>query len=396
MMSAETFRIWTARLLLGFVLVTIGFAIWRRAVPAPVVEAAPELTTTADTSAPQIIVYAAHMTFRCPECNQIEWFARELIENEYAEDLAAGRLDFRTVDYMRDQAFARTYNIASSTIVVVRMENDRELDFQRLDEVWTKVNDREAYFEYVRAAIENRLESEPEPTGWFWLAILTALWFGILTSISPCPLATNIAAISFVARHTGRLHSVLLAGILYTVGRTIAYIALGALIMAGLLASGEIAWFFQRYLNLLLGPALLLIAALLLGLLRATASVHLVGSGIQHRAEKGGWLWPILLGILFALSFCPVSAGLFFGVLIPLSVSHGSIVTLPLVYGIGTAAPVAVFALLIAFASQKLGSAFDRLTHVERWVRRITGGIFIIAGLYYSLVYVYELPIRLW
>ena len=229
-----------------------------------------------------------------------------------------------------------------------------------------------------------------------WVAIISALWFGILTSISPCPLATNIAAISFVARHTGRLHSVLLAGMLYALGRTIAYLALGALIMGGLFATGEVALFLQRYLNQALGPALILVGMLLLGLLRSTASVNLVGSRLQHRAEKGGWLWPLLLGMLFALSFCPVSAGLFFGVMIPLSVKSSSIVIIPLVYGLGTAAPVIVFALLIAFASQRLGRAFDRLAQVERWVRRITGFVFILAGIYYSLLYVYELPIKVW
>ncbi len=120
-----------------------------------------------------------------------------------------------------------------------------------------------------------------------WAALITALWFGILTSISPCPLATNIAAISFVSRHTGRLHSVLLAGILYTLGRTVAYVALGALIMSGLLASGQIALFLQQYLNQALGPALILVGMLLLGLLRSSASMHLVGEKVQHRAEKG-------------------------------------------------------------------------------------------------------------
>ncbi len=228
-----------------------------------------------------------------------------------------------------------------------------------------------------------------------WLALATALWFGIPTSISPCPLATNIAAISFVARHTGRLHSVLLAGLLYALGRTVAYLALGVLIMGGLLASGQIALFLQRYLNQVLGPALILVGMLLLGLLQSSASVHLVGRGIQHRAEKGGWLWPMLLGILFALSFCPVSAGLFFGVLIPLSAANESTFLLPLLYGIGTAAPVIVFALLIAFASQKLGKAFDRLTQIERWVRRATGAVFVVVGIYYSLVYVYGLPVKL-
>ncbi len=224
-----------------------------------------------------------------------------------------------------------------------------------------------------------------------WLTIATALWFGILTSISPCPLATNIAAISFVARKVGKIRTVLLSGLLYAAGRTVAYLVLGALIMAGLLASGQIALFLQRYLNQLLGPVLILVGMLLLGLLQSAASLSLVGNGMQARAAKGGIGWAALLGIMFALSFCPVSAGLFFGVLIPLSTVHESIVILPLVYGIGTAAPVIVFALLIAFASQRLGSAFNRLTRIERWVRRITGLIFVLAGIYYSLLYVYEL-----
>jgi cytochrome c-type biogenesis protein len=229
-----------------------------------------------------------------------------------------------------------------------------------------------------------------------WLAIASALWLGILTSISPCPLATNIAAISFIARKVDRMRAVLLSGLLYALGRTVAYLVLGVLIMAGLTASSEITLFLQRYLVQALGPALILVGMLLLGLWRSTASVSLVGAGMQARAAQGGIGWAALLGILFALSFCPVSAGLFFGVLIPLAASHQSLFVLPLLYGIGTALPVLVFALLIAFASQRLGSAFDRLTQIEAWVRRVTGLIFVLAGLYYSLLYVYELPIKLW
>lgn len=229
-----------------------------------------------------------------------------------------------------------------------------------------------------------------------WITIATAFWFGILTSISPCPLATNIAAISFIARKVEKMRAVLLSGFLYAAGRTVAYLALGTLITAGLLASGEIALFLQKYLNQALGPVLILVGMLLLGLLRSTASVSLVGAGVQERASKGGIGWAALLGILFALSFCPVSAGLFFGVLIPLSAANESMLILPLVYGIGTAVPVIVFAVLIAFASQRLGSAFNLLTQIERWVRRITGVIFVAAGIYYSLLYVYELPIKFW
>lgn len=229
-----------------------------------------------------------------------------------------------------------------------------------------------------------------------WLAIMSALWLGVLTSISPCPLATNIAAISFISRKMGEMRQVLLSGLLYAAGRTAAYLVLGALILAGLLASGRIALFLQQYLNQLLGPALILVGMFLLGLLGSSVSVTLVGSGMQARASRGGMLWALPLGALFALSFCPVSAGLFFGVLIPLSAANNSMVLLPLIYGVGTAAPVIVFAALIAFASQRIGMAFNILTRIERWVRFATGLIFIAAGIYYSLAYVYELPIKLW
>ncbi len=143
-------------LLLGFVLVTIGFAMGRRTAPVPMV---PEVDRVPSAMAGEshVVVYAAHMTFRCPECTQIEWLARELVEREFAGELADGRLAFQTVDYMRDTAFARKYNISSSTIVVVRFEDGEDQAFQRLDEVWTKLGNRDDYFAYVRAAIRESL-----------------------------------------------------------------------------------------------------------------------------------------------------------------------------------------------------------------------------------------------
>jgi cytochrome c-type biogenesis protein len=228
-----------------------------------------------------------------------------------------------------------------------------------------------------------------------WLALGTALWFGILTSISPCPLATNIAAVSFIGRKVGQTRSVLLAGLLYTLGRTAAYVLLGILVTAGLMAGGDIARFLQRYLNQALGPILIVVGMMLLGLLSSTASLHLAGERMQQRAAQGGAGWAFVLGVLFALSFCPVSAGLFFGGLIPLAAANESRALLPLLYGVGTAVPVLAFAGLITFASGQVGRAFDRLTQIERVVRLATGVLFILAGLYYSLVHVYEVPIKI-
>jgi cytochrome c-type biogenesis protein len=224
-----------------------------------------------------------------------------------------------------------------------------------------------------------------------WIAIGSAIWLGILTSISPCPLASNIAAISFITRRIGKTHEVLLSGLLYTLGRTLTYAALAAILVAGLLATGDIARFLQRYLNQILGPVLILVGMMLLGMVGSGLSFNLAGQGVQQKASRGGWWWSGLLGVLFALSFCPVSAGLFFGGLIALATQHSSPVFLPVLFGAGTALPVIVFAFLIAFGSQYVGKAFNRLTQIERWVRVATGVVFILAGVYYCLTYIYGL-----
>ena len=228
------------------------------------------------------------------------------------------------------------------------------------------------------------------------LAMGTALWLGILTSVSPCPLASNIAAISFIGRRVGKTRQVLLSGLLYTIGRTVAYQLLSVVIVMGLLATGDIARFLQRYLNQLLGPVLILVGMVLLGLLGFSFSLNLAGQGVQRRASKGGVLWSLLLGILVALSFCPVSAGLFFGGLIPLAAANESNVLLPLLFGVGTALPVIPFAFLIAFGSRYVGAAFNKLTQVERWVRTVTGTVFLLAGLYYCITHIYGISLLIW
>jgi cytochrome c biogenesis protein CcdA len=220
-------------------------------------------------------------------------------------------------------------------------------------------------------------------------ALITAVWLGILTAISPCPLATNIAAISFISRRIDSKKYVLLSGVLYTFGRTLAYVILGIIITAGMMASSTISLFLQKYLNEALGPILILLGMVLLGWIGSRVSLSLAGNRVQEKAAEGGIWWALLIGILFAVSFCPVSAALFFGGLIPLSIKHSSSLLLPVVYGIGTALPVIIFAFIIAFAAAYVGHTFHKLTAIELWVRRITGTIFILAGIYYCLTYIY-------
>lgn len=222
-----------------------------------------------------------------------------------------------------------------------------------------------------------------------WLTLGSALWLGVLTSISPCPLATNIAAISFIGRQGSHRKAVLASGLCYTLGRTSAYWMLGIVIMTGLLATARVSQLLQKYMNEILGPILILLGMVLLGWIGSGLSINLAGQSVQNRAEKGGLLWSVILGFLFALSFCPVSAGLFFAGLIPLCVQHNSRLALPMFYGVGTALPVLVFALLLAFAAVSVGKAFNKLTVVERWIRILAGVLFVLAGLYYCLTHVY-------
>lgn len=216
------------------------------------------------------------------------------------------------------------------------------------------------------------------------LAIGSAFWFGILTSISPCPLATNIAAISFVGRKSGSAPAVLAAGVLYACGRTIAYASLGILLAGGLTAAPEVSHLLQKYMNLLMGPLLILVAMVLLKLLTLPAISGGIGERLRIRVERMGIAGAGLLGIIFALSFCPTSAVLFFGSLLPLAIKFNSGLLLPAIYGMATGLPVLFFAFLLAFGVNQLGRTYHRLAMFELWAQRITGIIFLLIGLYFT------------
>jgi len=217
-----------------------------------------------------------------------------------------------------------------------------------------------------------------------------AFWLGLLTAISPCPLATNVAAISYIGRRVGSPFQVLTTGLLYTLGRTLAYVALAMLLVAGTLLVPQAALFLQKYMHLAIGPILIVVGMFLLRLVEFPLAGIGISAGMQKRVDALGILGALPLGVLFALSFCPTSAALYFGNLIPLSLELQSRFVLPLVYGVGTALPVLVFAVLIAWSAQSLGKAFGVLSKIEWWARTVTGVLFIAAGIYFSLKYIFE------
>jgi cytochrome c-type biogenesis protein len=216
-----------------------------------------------------------------------------------------------------------------------------------------------------------------------FVSIGAAVWLGILTSISPCPLATNIAAISYVGRRVEKTRLVLRAGLLYTLGRSLAYVAVALIVTRSMQMIPGVSMFLQKYMNLALGPLLAIVGLLLLGVFNFTTGGGM-SEKVQKQVDRMGVWGAGLLGIMFALAFCPVSAGLFFGGLIPLAVK-GNAILLSTLYGVGTALPVIGFALILAFAAHQIGAVFKKLTVIEIWVRRSTAIVMIVIGVYLIL-----------
>jgi len=218
----------------------------------------------------------------------------------------------------------------------------------------------------------------------------SALWLGILTSISPCPLATNIAAVAFLSKKITHPVKVFVSGLAYTLGRMVAYALLGWIIISSLLSVPQVAQFLQKYMVRVLGPLLVITGLFLLELI----TIHLPGISLSEKHHnklvESGAPGAFLLGLIFALAFCPVSAALFFGSLIPLALNSEIGTLLPFFYGVGTGLPVLIFAVAIALGVTSLGHWFHRITKLEYYTRRITGAIFILVGLYYTGINIFR------
>lgn len=221
----------------------------------------------------------------------------------------------------------------------------------------------------------------------FWTGWIPALWLGILTSISPCPLASNIAAVSFLSKKIAHPALVFLSGLAYTAGRMISYAAVGWVIIHSLVSVPQIAMFLQKYMGKTLGPVLILTGLILVEVLSLRLPALSLSQKHHNQLAESGAPGAFFLGFIFALAFCPVAAALFFGSLIPLALSHPAGALLPFVYGVGTGLPVLAFAVAIALGVKTLSHWFNKLTAIELYTRRITGAVFIAAGSYYFWVY---------
>ena len=217
------------------------------------------------------------------------------------------------------------------------------------------------------------------------IPILTALLIGIMTSISPCPLATNITAIAYISKDIKDSKTVLLNGLYYTLGRAFSYTFLSALIYFGA-SSFHVSSFFKSFGDNLLGPLLILIGMFMFDIIKINkiASGNFINKFQKYLSTKG-YLGSFLLGILFAIGFCPYSAIMFFAVIIPLILKSKEGIFLAPFFALGTSLPVILFSFILAFSASKIGHTFAKIQKAEFIIRKIVAAIFICVGVYFLL-----------
>ena len=230
----------------------------------------------------------------------------------------------------------------------------------------------------MEEALTNLLQNSSIP-------LLSAFLLGLMTAISPCPLATNVSAIGFIGKDIENRNKVFYNGLIYTAGRALTYTGLAAVIFLGADQLALSGW-FQQYGEKILGPLLIIIGLFMLGVIK----IKFPGlSGYAQRYQEKGisTYWEVLfIGILFALAFCPYSGVLYFGMLIPMTLSSGSGLLLPVIFAIATGIPVIIFAWLIAYTLAGVGKLYNSIKVFELWFRRVVALLFMGIGLYYMIV----------
>ncbi len=219
--------------------------------------------------------------------------------------------------------------------------------------------------------------------------VITAFILGLLTAVSPCPLATNITAIGFIGKDIENRHRIFTNGLLYTLGRILTYTVLG-FILIPILREGASMFAVQKaiskYGEILIAPLLIVIGIYMLDLIKLNIPKISINGEYVKKRTKGSW-GALFLGILFSLAFCPSSGIFFFGMLIPLSASEAGGYLLPVVYAIATGLPVILVAWVLAYSVAGLGKFYNRIQSFEKWFRKIVAILFIAVGIYYAVMF---------
>jgi cytochrome c biogenesis protein CcdA len=220
------------------------------------------------------------------------------------------------------------------------------------------------------------------------IPLLSAFILGLMTAISPCPLATNITATAFISKNIANKKKVFLSGVLYSFGRAFSYTIIGLILFFGA-SKFHIARFFSQNGEKYLGPLLIIIGLIMLDVLKFNfINKFNFTEKLSEKFQGKGLLGSFLIGAVFALAFCPYSGALYFGMLIPITISSVDGLFLPMVFAIGTGLPVLIFTYLLAFSAGRIGIFHTKITKVEKVMRLVAGVVFIITGIYYISIFI--------
>jgi len=215
--------------------------------------------------------------------------------------------------------------------------------------------------------------------------LIAAFFIGLMTALSPCPLATNITAIAYISKKIDNGKRTLLTGFTYTLGRMFTYVVLASLIVYIGINVQTISLFLQKYGERVLGPLLIIIGLVMLNIIKLPSFKS--GKNIEKIKEKlseKGYFGSFLLGVIFALAFCPFSAVLFFGMLIPLALKYSDAFLIPSIFSFATGLPVIIFSFILTFSVSKLGKIMNKVQTFEKYMRYVIAIIFFIVGIYYT------------
>ena len=332
-----------------------------------------------------------HPRFRCVSCNNVEKFAKEVAEGEFAKEINDGKLVFKSleIDDPKNKELVQELGVTGSSLYVVASGGGK-MEHGEIKSVWLHWNNPEKCKDIITSELKSVLYGGKNGGEALPLAgvpvVLAAFLLGLLTAISPCPLATNIAALSYVSKKLDSRRYTVIASALYTAGRMVAYTLIGVLLVLIGFSASRVSLFFQDYADKFLGPLLIFFGLVMLDVIKFSIFKGRITSAIQQKIGDWGLVSSFLLGILFALAFCPYSAILFFGMLIPIALESAGGITFPAIYGLGTGLPVMVFAVALSLGVSELGKHVARIQKFEKYFRWFAGVIFIGVGIYYIVV----------
>lgn len=349
----------------------------------------------AEASEEEVQLAYFYPRIRCVSCENVEAYSSEAAATYTGSGKEGIPFTQLAIDDPANQGLVERYGVVGSSLYLV-MGNLEDGEFQELKKVWFLWEDRDGCISYIHEEIDTAL-SEGEASGDSGIPLesiplLAAFLLGLLTAISPCPLATNIAAVAYIAKDIDDRRKTALSGVLYTAGRVAAYGVVGlALVYLGANVV-DISGFLRDSAIYYLGLLLILISLVMLDVINLSFLKGGYAARLGERISGKGLAGAFLLGAIFALSFCPYSAILFFGMLIPLAIeTTAGGLYMPAIYAVGTGLPVLVVALAIAFGAGAWAGHVDRVQKWEKYIRKGAGLVFLGVGIYYVVLLVKEL-----